>query len=112
LSPNWSAVAPRFYTKDTVMPAAILPNRLRIISRKSLRPKVHLDQLSPSLLEPGLRGDLWLVSVAPAILALRCNYHTLAHLDGSPLDAMSLNTILYGLRHRFPRKKKELGIRD
>ena len=86
------------------MPSAMVPQRLRIVRRKCTQPRVRLDQVRPSVLEPGLRGDLWLVPIAAEMLALRCNYHTLAHLDGLPFDASSLNDQLYRLRHRFPRK--------
>jgi hypothetical protein len=86
------------------MPSASAPERLRILSRHCVEPRVRLNQIRPSVLEPGLRGDLWLVRVAAEVLALRCNYHTLAHLDGLAVDASSLNDQLYRLRHRFPRK--------
>jgi len=67
-----------------------------------LRP-VQLQR--PSLLDPRLGGDPWLVTHTEGVLSLYFGDRRLAALDGSDLDAAALNQLLFGLRHRRPRAR-------
>ncbi len=88
------------------MPSAMLPaQRLRIVSRKKLRPKYTLPPLRPSWLNPYARGDLWLEPQDRDWFVLCFNYHPLAYLKGSPLDWIALNQTVFQLRHRPSRQR-------
>ena len=90
------------------MVASQPPSGLRILRRKSMcgggreRP---IQFRRPSLLDPRLRGDPWLVTRGEGGLALYFGDKQLAALPGLALDAPALNQLLFGLRHRRPRPR-------
>jgi hypothetical protein len=74
---------------------------LRIRPKKYLR----LTLNRPSLLDPRLRGDPWVgMCTHPELLVLYFNNQPVHLVPGTRLDMASLNSLLFQLRNRYPRK--------
>ena len=84
------------------------PAQLRVVRRQSIRPtlKVTLRLIRPSLLDPRLAGDPWVVDRGGERLALCFNNHALAGLRGLALDVPGLNALIDRLRRRPPRRRR------
>lgn len=78
---------------------------VRILRRQSVRetagPAVRVKR--PSVLDPRLRGDPWIVRRHNGKLALCFDVWEMTGVLASPLDLPSLNTLLHRVRHRYPR---------
>ncbi len=59
----------------------------------------------PSLLDPRLRGDPWILPRSGGGLALCFDAWEMAAVAGSPFDVPSLNSLLHRMRHRYPRRR-------
>ena len=74
---------------------------LRITPKKSFR----LPQKRMSLLDPRLRGDPWVGKCThPDLLVIYFNNQPMFLLAGTSLDLASLNSILFQMRNRYPRR--------
>jgi hypothetical protein len=85
----------------------------RITRRLSLKPlsQLTVNAVRPSLLDPKLRGDCWLVSRSPEVYGLCVDNRPLLYLSASPVDVSSLNMLVDRLRHRYPRRRRRLVAR-
>jgi hypothetical protein len=79
---------------------------IRILRRKALGRKspVALSARRPSMLDPNLRGDAWILSRRDGSFALCFDCWEMASIGGLTLDLPSFNTLLQGLRRR-PRRR-------
>ncbi len=77
---------------------------LRILQRRSARPKQTVAMVRPSWLDLRWRGDWWIEGQPPETFVLCVNNQPVAELALSALDVSSANDWLYRLRHRFPRR--------
>jgi hypothetical protein len=79
---------------------------IRILRRKSLGRKspVALSARRPSMLDPRLRGDAWILRRRDGSFALCFDCWEMASVGGLALDLPSLNTLLQRLR-RSPRRR-------
>lgn len=91
------------------MPVAVDENarQIRILQRHPLRCTVRfsLPAKRPSLLDPRLRGDPWILPRADGNLSLCFDCWEMAAVGGSALDVPSLNGLLHRVRHRTPRRR-------
>jgi hypothetical protein len=83
------------------------PPQLRVVRRQTTQPavRVTIRPRRPSLLEPRLVGDPWVISQAEEILTLCFNDWPLATVRGLPLDLPSFNHLLERLRNRPARRR-------
>lgn len=75
--------------------AAIAPRR---------RPPKLTSVERPSILDPWLKGDLWIKRCTTGdrmVLYIQCQ--PVSTLAAGPFDLVSLNTRLFDMRHRLPR---------
>jgi hypothetical protein len=78
----------------------------RILQRQPLRRKsaASISARRPSVLDPRLRGDAWILGRHDGTFALCFDSWEMASVSGSDLDLPSLNSLLHRLRHRQPRR--------
>lgn len=90
----------------SIMPGELDPP-IRIVQRQRVRRtvKVTVPSRRPSLLDPRLRGDPWILPRADGTLALCFDQWEMAAVGGCLLDLPSLNTLLHRARHRYPRRR-------
>ena len=83
------------------------PLQMRVVRRKSTQStdRVFIRPRRPSLLEPRLVGDPWIVHEADSTLVLCFNEWPLAIVRGLPLDLPSFNHLLERLRNRPLRRR-------
>jgi hypothetical protein len=79
---------------------------IRILRRQSLhrKPAVTVSPRRPSLLDPRLRGDAWILDRCDESFALCFDCWEMASVGGLALDLPSLNALLQRLRRR-PRRR-------
>ena len=88
------------------MSVALAPCGLRIVRRKSVRPRyaVKHSHLRASWLDPRMHGDAWIVAGADEAAFLMFNRYPLAQISGTALDVASLNQTVLRMRRRVPRQ--------
>lgn len=88
------------------MPVASPSGQLRIVRRRSVRPRYAIThgELRVSWLDPRLRGDAWIVGADNHAAFLMFNHYPLAQICGTTLDVASLNQTMLRLRQRVPRR--------
>jgi hypothetical protein len=78
---------------------------IRIVRRQPLRRTAcSITPRRPSLLDPRLRGDAWVLRRRDGTLALCFDCWEMASVSGSALDLPSLNSWLQRIRQRQPRR--------
>ena len=79
---------------------------VRILRRQPLGRSTNpaISARRPSLLDPRLRGDAWILARADGTLALCFDGWEMAALRGSAVDLPALNALLQRLRQRRPRR--------
>jgi len=78
---------------------------IKIHARKK---NLCLAHVRASVLDSQIIGDPWIAACShPGLLVMYLNNHPVTLLPGSPLELASLNQILFGLRHRYPRHTKK-----
>ncbi|MCI0456864.1 MAG: hypothetical protein L0Z62_07795 [Gemmataceae bacterium] len=84
---------------------------VRILRRQRVRRTitVTITARRPSLLDPRLRGDPWILPRSGGGFALYFDAWEMSALAGSPLDLPSLNTLLHRMRHRNPRRRRRVA---
>ncbi len=83
------------------------PSPLRVVRRQTTRSSVRVlvRPRRPSLLEPRLVGDPWIIDQADEYLALCFNDWPLATVRGLPVDLPFFNHLLERLRNRPARRR-------
>jgi hypothetical protein len=82
---------------------------IRILHRQRVRRTVTITITArrPSLLDPRLRGDPWILPRSDGALALCFDAWEMVAVAGSPFDLPSLNALLHRMRHRYPRRRRK-----
>jgi hypothetical protein len=83
------------------------PRGFRLLRRHAVTQApvcVRIPLVRPSVLNPRLRGDLWVEPTEAGTAAVRCDSLELACVSASPLDLASLNQVLSRARTRRPRR--------
>jgi hypothetical protein len=80
---------------------------VRILRRRSARACDTVVRVKrPSVLDPRLCGDPWIVRRHSGKYALCFDVWEMAAVQAIPLDLPSLNSLLHRMRHRYPRRRR------
>src|SRR5437764_14172025 len=105
---GWVRVRKPSQTGVVAMPSALAEQAapVRILRRQPLcgQRGAAVSGRRPSLLDPRLQGDAWIIARHNETLALCFDCWEMAAVAGSSLDLPALNSLLQRIRQRPPRR--------
>lgn len=73
-------------------------------AQRRVRFRPVIRSIRPSLIDPAVNGDPWVAGCyLPNCLIVYLNNQPVSLLAGSPLDQSTFNSMLFGMRMRYPR---------